>query len=270
MVKTPPPDKTLSAPEPPRFTIDLDTIELFEKTVRALAVVKNPMFEQRPIFRKAALDRLSSPEELDELMQITTPRAWLALAGIGVLLLAGFFWAILDRMPSTVHGEGLLIYGEPLKIDAIPGDPKKPAESLPSPESATNGLKALIFVDASQAYKIKPGMNAQIIATTFRKVEYGYIFGKIRTVSNLPSSRSALMPVLEDEQLVEKISKRSAPVAMYADLVPAGTPSGFKWSSSSGPPSPIYPGTFCSASIVVSEQRPIALVIPALRKFFGF
>ena len=30
------------------------------------------------IFRKAALERLSSPERLDQLMQVTRPRAWLA------------------------------------------------------------------------------------------------------------------------------------------------------------------------------------------------
>ena len=31
------------------------------------------------LFRKVALERLSSPERLDELMQLTTPGGWLAL-----------------------------------------------------------------------------------------------------------------------------------------------------------------------------------------------
>ena len=31
------------------------------------------------IFRKTALEKLSSPEQLDELMKITTPKGWVAL-----------------------------------------------------------------------------------------------------------------------------------------------------------------------------------------------
>ena len=38
------------------------------------------------IFRKVALERLSSPEQLDQLMQVTSPKGWLALAGLGALL----------------------------------------------------------------------------------------------------------------------------------------------------------------------------------------
>ena len=38
------------------------------------------------MFRKVALDRLSSPEELDQLLRVTTSRSWLALLGLGGLL----------------------------------------------------------------------------------------------------------------------------------------------------------------------------------------
>jgi len=35
------------------------------------------------IFRQAALDRLSSPEQLDRLMQVTLPTGWIALVAPG-------------------------------------------------------------------------------------------------------------------------------------------------------------------------------------------
>ena len=38
----------------------------------------------RQIFRKAALTRLASPDQLDQLMQVTSPRSWIALAGFAL------------------------------------------------------------------------------------------------------------------------------------------------------------------------------------------
>lgn len=61
------------------------------------------------IFRKVALERLSSPEQLDQLVQVTDPRGWLALTGLGALLLAAFVWGIWGTIPTQAHGEGILL-----------------------------------------------------------------------------------------------------------------------------------------------------------------
>jgi len=61
------------------------------------------------IFRKVALERLSSPEQLDQLMQVTNPRGWLALAAIGALLLAVVVWSFTGSIPTEAVGEGILI-----------------------------------------------------------------------------------------------------------------------------------------------------------------
>lgn len=61
------------------------------------------------IFRKAALDRLSSPEQLDQLMQLTRPRAWAALLGLVALLVAAAAWGVLGSIPTRVEGQGILV-----------------------------------------------------------------------------------------------------------------------------------------------------------------
>lgn len=61
------------------------------------------------IFRKVALERLSSPEQLDQLVQVTDPRGWLALAGLGALLLAAIGWGVWGSIPSEAQGEGILL-----------------------------------------------------------------------------------------------------------------------------------------------------------------
>ncbi len=43
----------------------------------------------RPIFREVALERLSSPDELDRLLKVTDSKAWIAqLATFGLIIVA--------------------------------------------------------------------------------------------------------------------------------------------------------------------------------------
>ena len=62
------------------------------------------------IFRKTALDRISSPEQLDTLIQITKPQNWLTLIGLLVLVLAGVTWGILGRVPVEMDTPAVFIY----------------------------------------------------------------------------------------------------------------------------------------------------------------
>lgn len=67
--------------------------------------------DKQGIFRKVALDRLSSPERLDQLIQVTGPRAWLALVALVVLLAAFTGWGILGSISTRVRGQGILLGG---------------------------------------------------------------------------------------------------------------------------------------------------------------
>lgn len=61
------------------------------------------------LFRQEALERLSSPERLDQLMQVVSPKAWLPLTTIGFLVVVAGTWSIFGRIPLTVNGQGVLI-----------------------------------------------------------------------------------------------------------------------------------------------------------------
>ncbi len=58
------------------------------------------------IFRKAALDKISSPDQLDEVIVITPPSFWLAMTGIGSILLIALIWSIFGRIPINVSASG--------------------------------------------------------------------------------------------------------------------------------------------------------------------
>ena len=63
----------------------------------------------KEIFRKVSLERLSSPEQLDQLMKVTTPAGWVSLAAIGGLLVVMLTWGLTGSIPTKVAGQGILL-----------------------------------------------------------------------------------------------------------------------------------------------------------------
>lgn len=61
------------------------------------------------IFRKKSLEQLSSPERLDELMQVTSPRLWIAATTLGVLVLFALAWGVFGSIATKVKGQGVLL-----------------------------------------------------------------------------------------------------------------------------------------------------------------
>ncbi len=64
--------------------------------------------KSKGLFRKVALDRLSSPEQLDRLMQVTNSRGWIALLTLIGLLALGIGWSILGTVPTNIEVQGIL------------------------------------------------------------------------------------------------------------------------------------------------------------------
>lgn len=61
------------------------------------------------LFRKKAMERLSSPEQLDTLLHITSPGGWVGLAAAGFCILTALIWGIYGSIPFKVSGQGLLM-----------------------------------------------------------------------------------------------------------------------------------------------------------------
>ncbi len=55
------------------------------------------------IFREKSMERVSSPEALNDYIRVTTPSVWVVLIALVVLLVGMLAWSILGRV--TVHNE---------------------------------------------------------------------------------------------------------------------------------------------------------------------
>ncbi|MGH3147979.1 MAG: NHLP bacteriocin system secretion protein, partial [Rubrobacter sp.] len=59
------------------------------------------------------MDKTLSPDELDQLMRVTSPRGWLALIALVALIAAAVVWGVFGTVPVQVSGDrGVLLRGD--------------------------------------------------------------------------------------------------------------------------------------------------------------
>ncbi|MBB6002505.1 NHLP bacteriocin system secretion protein [Arcicella rosea] len=63
-------------------------------------------------FRKSALEKLSTPEKLDQLIKVTGPKAWIALFTVFLALGTGIGWAVVGRVKTKLNAVGVVLGGE--------------------------------------------------------------------------------------------------------------------------------------------------------------
>ena len=262
------------------------------------------------MFRKEALEKLSTPEQLDQLLKVTSPRGWLALLGIDVLIGAVIVWSIFGSIPSTIKGEGILIRGDAVQLIDTPqagrvgkilvkaGDNIQPDQliatiatdhgdlAIRSPragrvleirvgdgafiqtgtvlvsfELAQEDLETVLYLPAADGKKVHAGMEVQISPSTVSQQEFGVLRGRVKSVSEYPATVQGMYRVLGSDALVQVLSSQGAPIEARIELFKADTASGYLWSSPAGPPTAIQGGTFCSATIILGQRRPISMVL---------
>jgi len=74
------------------------------------------------MFRQRALERISSPEQLDRLVRVTSPRRWLALIALLLVVAAVVAWAVFSSVPTSVTLPGFYIPQGGLRVVQAPGD----------------------------------------------------------------------------------------------------------------------------------------------------
>ena len=57
------------------------------------------------IFRQKSIDKVSSPEKLDDYIRVTTPAVWVTLIAIVLLLLGALVWGIFGEI--VIHENGI-------------------------------------------------------------------------------------------------------------------------------------------------------------------
>lgn len=179
---------------------------------------------QDSIFRKESLERLSSPEQLDQLMQIVNPRSWLSLTALGSLVMLAIAWSIFGRIPVTASGKGILVH----------------------PTNSSDQLIGLTYFDPEQGKQIQPGMEVMITPTGFDRS----VLGRVKTVSASPVTTLAAARQADSDANLEAGS-----IEVLVELQPFD-PAVNQMQLS--------PGTTATARILLDRKAPIAFAFPFL------
>lgn len=91
------------------------------------------------LFRSIALERLSSPENLDQVMRVVPAKSWIALVCLFVFLAAAFAWAFFGEITQQSEFRGVIV-------------------------AETNAdCKAFVVPDAGTEGELQAGMRAEIL-----------------------------------------------------------------------------------------------------------
>ena len=190
--------------------------------------------KENNLFRKSSLERVSSPEQLNEYIKITNPSLIVILLGILTIVVSGAIWVFSGGIPETVKVNGVVI------TDA-------------------NGANTLhCFVPIGTSKRIKEGMKSEVSPDYADRAQYGFIKGKVLSVGDEMVTNDYLMKNFSDPQLVLGAVEKSK--ASSGSNVVEVKMSMDEWSNEKGNAIEVTEGANCEALAVVNEIKPYELI----------
>ena len=196
--------------------------------------------QESSLFRQEALEQISSPEQLDQLIQVVTLKDWLPLASIGFLVALALIWSIVGRIPVFVEAKGLLVQ--------------------------TNDSRSLISVSyfpIASGKQIHPGDRILIIPETASADEFGGMEATVTEVSPYPVTQASALTQANGNQELAALVYTPASIEVTSKLTPdTATATGYHWAMSKGPDQKLSGETPTRARVTLSERAPISFVFP--------
>jgi len=153
--------------------------------------------------------------------------------------------------------------GEVLDLQVYPGSSVSVGQPIISVQPDHEKFLLVAYVSSLHAKDIKIGMAVQVSPSNIEREEFGFMLGNVVYVADYPATIAALMRNFENEPLAKALSASGPVTEIQVELMrDSGTISGFKWSSSQGPPIALSPGTLCTAQVITRRQKPVSLVFP--------
>jgi HlyD family secretion protein len=160
--------------------------------------------------------------------------------------------------------------GEVLEIKVSAGSTVAAGDPILSIQPDVQDLEVLLYLPAARAKDVRTGMEAKISPSSVKPEEFGFIKGYVTYVSDFPDTSAELMRNFQNEVLVKALTGEGPVTGLHVEMERnPKTASGYQWSSSKGPNLTLSGGTLCTAEVVTRWQRPVELLVPALRKTLG-
>ena len=165
---------------------------------------------------------------------------------------------------------GAPVSGRVIEIKAATGTLLGPGQSVLSIRTGSDELEALIYIPPTGGPQVEAGMEVLVSPITIRREEFGSIRGVVESLSPFPVSFEGIVAELQNRDLASTFSEQGPPYSGRVTLLrDPETASGFAWTSPRASEETLTSGTLATVEIRTQQQRPITMVIPAIREFLG-
>ncbi|MCL2222509.1 MAG: hypothetical protein FWC20_09575 [Oscillospiraceae bacterium] len=191
------------------------------------------MEKESKLFRKSALDKISSPEQLNEYMKVAGPGVWAILAGLAVTFAAFFIWGFMGSIPETAEFGGTVI---------IPGD---------------YPMAIFAYLPIEEIRQFSEGKQARIVLDYTPTEQFGYIRGTVYYIGDTPVTLEGLKEFHgEDFPLLTLPPGNVIEVIIALDNIDGQ----LVWSKPTGMDIEVIEGSSAHVTVIVAERRPYELI----------
>ncbi|MEU7555922.1 HlyD family efflux transporter periplasmic adaptor subunit [Streptomyces sp. NPDC044571] len=124
-------------------------------------------------------------------------------------------------------------------------------------------LMAVLYVAGPSGGTVPVGAAVDLTVQTVPQQRFGVLRGRVKAVGRTPQTGAQLTGFLGDSRLAAQFTRQGNPVAVLVELErSSATRSGYRWSSSDGPPYAVDSATPVTGAVRLAAQRPVDWLLP--------
>lgn len=185
------------------------------------------------LFRKSSLERISSPDQLNEYIRVINPGIFLLMAGFFAIVVAVGIWALIGTIPDTTKVNGIAY-------------------------SKGSELSVYTYMPMNESKRLSEGMSVQISPDYAPKEEYGYIYGEIKSIGVEPVSEEAMVKQYGNLKYLQGLLPQGNFVEVKIGLDQKNGK--LKWSNQKGSGVALQKGAYCTGLVILKARKPYELV----------
>ena len=190
---------------------------------------------ENDLFRKSPLERISSPEQLNDYIKVTSISSWALVAGLFIFLAGAVFWGLTGSIPETVTVTGVA-FAEADEVEEI-----------------------YCFVPLGSAKRLQTGMEVQVSPEYAPRAEYGYIYGQIASIGDAPVTDQQIIETFGNLDFVEGLLVKGN--LLQVKIALHRQDGELLWSSPKGQEVSLSSGSHCEILIITQERKPYELIL---------
>ena len=135
---------------------------------------------------KAVIERLSNPDRLDMTLEVITPRMWIPLFTLALLLLLALAWGLFARIPESMTCSAVVTPSHEISLPrALSGAPVKTGVFPEASGVSSGGFFAVAEIPADKGKVVRSGMAVRVISDADNRGAFRGISGKVLSVAPL-------------------------------------------------------------------------------------